>query len=301
MRVSDCKPRVSIVLPTRGRAQRLAQTLPTILAQTFTDFELLIKQDGPGDDGTNAVLAGVRDDRICASMSGAPLGIPGILNTLVAEARGEYIIVLHDHDLFEPTLLAAMVEALDRHPSTNYVHSGLHTIDQDDRVTGTFVRSHQSVTAGREWAAHMLTRMDSPVCACSLVRRSAYERFGAYDPSFGFVADVDLWFRLAMHGDVAYVSSPEMRIREREPGHEYRGLNWTMVEALVAIHRKYAALLSLGVGARVRNRLVVERFVAESFLRHLKYYGFSSAARATSRRHLRTCGTPLSRALATLT
>lgn len=299
--MSDRAPRVSIVLPTRGRAPRLAQTLPTILGQAFTDFELLIKQDGPGDRSTDAVLADVHDDRMRASISGAPLGIPGILNALVAEARGEYIIVLHDHDLFEPTLIGAMVEALDRHPSANYVHSGLHTIDQDDSVTNTFVRGHSPLTPGREWAAFMLTRMDSPVCACSLVRRSAYERFGAYDPSFGFVADVELWFRLAMHGDVAYVPSAEMRIREREPEHEYRGLNWTMVEALVAIHRKYVALLALGPAARVRNRLVVERFVAESFLRHLKYYGFSSAARATSRRHLRTCGTPLSRVLATLT
>lgn len=297
----DRAPRVSIVLPTRGRAPRLAQTLPTILSQTFTDFELLVKQDGPGDGATAAVLSGVRDDRVRGSISGAPLGIPGILNALVSEARGEYIIVLHDHDLFAPTLIASMVEALDRYSSANYVHSGLHAIDQDDLVTATFVRDHAPVTRGSEWAMYMLMRMDSPVCACSLVRRSAYERYGAYDPAFGFVADVDLWFRLAMHGDVAYVRSAEMRIRDREPGHQYRGLNWLMVEALVAIHLRYESLLRPGRAATLRHRYLLERFVAESFLRHLKYHGVSAAARATSRRHLRACGTPLSRLLAAFT
>ena len=54
-----------------------------------------------------------------------------------------------------------------------------------------------------------------PVCALTLVRREAHESYGLYDASYGFISDVEMWMRLSMRGDVAYIDKPLIDVRER--------------------------------------------------------------------------------------
>jgi hypothetical protein len=123
----------------------------------------------------------------------------------------------HDHDLYEPMLLAELADALEKHPSAAFAFSGLETVDPEARrVTARYVHNWPSLMAGRtfleEW---LLPGLDSAVSALTMVRREAIgERL--YDPRFGPVADVETWLRLAAEHDVAYVSKCLIRVRDRD-------------------------------------------------------------------------------------
>lgn len=293
------RPRVSVVMPTYKRPHLIRETLLTVVNQTFPGMEILVKADGT-EDGTEAKVLSLGDPRVRFSRSPVRLGMPGILNSVIAETRGEFVLVLHDHDLYHPRLAEEMVRRLDAHPSAFYAHTAVEMIDAGGRVTRRYLNAYPEVTAGREWARFMLSRYDCPVCACSLVRRSAYERHGLYDPDFGFVADIDLWLRLSLRGDVAYVPEVLISLREREPGHEYRKINWTAVDALLRMHRKHCSLVLPGWKNSMRLALRTERFLIVSYLACLKRSRFAGAARREGKEFLRRKGGVLSRLTAAI-
>lgn len=241
-RVSDSRPfpRVSIVMPTYRRARFIGATIRSLLAQQFDDFELLVRDDGkPGDGTEDAVrIASNGDPRVSYHRNETPRRMPGNINSGIEQSRGEYIAICHDHDIFESDYLGALVRLLDRHPTALYAHCGISCIDQHSAHTGVvFVDDWPQLSRGDVWVRRMLKSFHSPVCALSMVRRSAHETHGLYEPRFGFFADVDLWIRLARFGDVAYESRPLIRVRTREDDHPVATNPWPQLAYLFDIHR----------------------------------------------------------------
>ena len=120
-----------------------------------------------------------------------------------------------------------------------FVHCAVDVITQ----SGNYVRSHvgrwPELTPGWPWLKFMLSSFHCPVCALTVVRREAHEQYGLYDPSYGFVADVEMWMRLSRHGDVAYVREPLVQIRERDRRHEAVEDGICMIGTIARIHRSY--------------------------------------------------------------
>jgi glycosyltransferase involved in cell wall biosynthesis len=94
-------PRVTIALATYNRAGYLHQAIESCLAQTFTDFELLVC-DNASQDGTEAAVASFDDARVRYLRNGQNLGMVGNWNRCLTEARGELIANLCDDDLMLP-------------------------------------------------------------------------------------------------------------------------------------------------------------------------------------------------------
>ena len=236
------RPRVSVVMPTYRRAHLIGDTVRSILAQSLEDFELLVRDDGPGDDGTEAAVraAAAGDPRVKYHRNPVNLRMPRNLNSGIADATGELIAVCHDHDLYHPDFLAELAALLDRHPKALFAHAGIEIVDQEGRSTGArHIGDFRELTPGRDWLATMLASFHCPVCALTMVRRDAHERFGRYDPAYGFISDVEMWMRLSENGDVAYAAKPLIRVRTREDGHEASVNPWPQFATVFAIHRRY--------------------------------------------------------------
>lgn len=291
------RPRVSVVMPTYKRPHLIRETLLTVVNQTFPGMEILVKADGT-EDGTEAEVRHVGDPRIRFSRSPVRLGMPGILNSVVAETRGELVLILHDHDLYHPRLAGELVRRLDAHPAALYAHAAVQIVDGNGRVTRSYLNAFPEVTPGPEWARFMLSRFDCPVCACSMVRRDALERHGLFDPEYGFLADIELWLRLSMQGDVAYVPEILMSLREREAGHEYKKIKWDAVDSVVRIHRRYTPAVLPGWRSAAWLALRTERLLIESYLASMKQTRFARAARREGKEFLRRVGGPLSHLVA---
>jgi glycosyltransferase involved in cell wall biosynthesis len=248
-------------MPTFRRAHAVGETLRSLLDGEWTDFELLVRDDGDGTDGTEQAVATAAngDPRVRYHRNPKNLGMPGNLNAGIAESRGDFIAVCHDHDLYKPSFIRTMVERLHRHPTALFVHCAIETVGQNGAQPQSHIGDWPELTAGPEWLKFMLESLNCPVCALTLVRRDAHEQFGLYDLSCGFIADVEMWMRLSTRGDVAYVREPLIRVCEREENHveAINNQRWIMMAA--KIHRRYlpAAYNTRGQLLR-RVRLEVE-------------------------------------------
>jgi glycosyltransferase involved in cell wall biosynthesis len=212
--VSDQAPRVSVCIPTYNRSAYLRQALDSALAQTFGDFELLVVDDGsPDDTGAVAAEYARRDPRVRYVRNPTNLGMVGNWNRCVALARGEYVALLHDDDLWAPGMLAATAGALAAHPAAAFAYGAAEEIDDAGVVVGmrrSLPRS--AVLAPAQAFAHLLAFNSVPPPAI-LVRASAYAAAGGYDPEVGFTVDWDLWLRLASRYPVVYVDQIVARYR----------------------------------------------------------------------------------------
>lgn len=283
------RPRVSIVLPTRKRPESLARMIRGILDQTFTDFDLHVREDGADDFATADVVRGFHDPRLRYTRSEQRLGIPGVVNALLQEATGEFVMQLHDHDEVQPGWVAACVAALENAPEALYAFGAHEVRDQGGARVATVNRHDPPYTPGPAWLDVLLGSTECPVFACGLVRRSAYERAGLLDPDYGFVADVELWFRLATLGGVAYVDQPLIAFTEREADHEYHGVNWRWVDAIARIHRRYAKRRG-GWGKRLAHWRMLERYLVGAYLIARADPRTTAEARAAARHEARRIG-----------
>lgn len=266
---ADKGPEVTIVMPTFRRAHAVGATIKTLLEGTWTDFELLVRDDGDGADGTREAVAEAAkgDSRVVYHHNAQNLKMPGNLNEGIKESRGDFIAVCHDHDLYNPTFIEMMVKTLRRNPTALFVHCAIETIRQDGAVTQAHIGDWNELTPGAEWLRLMLRSLNCPVCALTVVRREAHERYGLYDLSCGFIADVEMWMRLSSYGDVAYVPQPLIQVAEREEGHAetVNGDRWIRVAA--GIHRRFLPA-AYDLRQRAVRSVLLELKFGNQYLRH---------------------------------
>jgi glycosyltransferase involved in cell wall biosynthesis len=288
-------------MPTYRRAHLVGETIRSVLLQSFADFELLVRDDGKGDDGTEESVkkAAQGDPRVKYHRNEKNLRMPGNLNGGIEDSRGEYIAVCHDHDIYHPDFLFEYVHLLDKHPTALFAHTGLEMVDQEDKPLGAvFVGSWAELSKGRDWLKTMLSSFACPVCALTMVRRQAHERYGLYDPTYGFISDVEMWMRLSSVGDVAFAGRPLVRVRTREDGHEATVNPWPVYATTFAIHRRYGGQAVDSFSGLLRHALMPVRADMQVFrevasrLRHRSRLSFGSSVEP-----LRVGAGPVCRAL----
>jgi hypothetical protein len=129
-------PRVSVLMAAYNSAAYLEEAVASVLAQTMSDFELIVIDDGSKDE-TPEVLARLAagDPRIVAHRQ-ANQGIGGATNTGLRLARADYVAILDSDDAMEPERLAIQADYLDGNPEIAAVGSQWYTMGTDGRITG---------------------------------------------------------------------------------------------------------------------------------------------------------------------
>ena len=189
-------PRISVVIPTHDRAEWLPRAVGSVLAQTWTDFELLIVDDHSTDE-TPAVIARFADARIRSFRHERNFGQSKALNTGIEHARGEYVAFLDDDDEWLPAKLAAQVALLDAAPpSVGLVYCWYDKVDEASRER---IETTQMTVRG-DIFEHMLA-LHVPAATCSwLVRRSTALSIGGFDEGLQQANDVDFISRICARG-----------------------------------------------------------------------------------------------------
>ena len=171
------RPQVSVIIPTHNRASLLLRAIKSVLAQSFTDFELLIVDDGSSDD-TPTVVAGLSDPRIRSFRHSRSRGSAASRNTGIANAVGEYLAFLDDDDEFLPTKLEEQVQALEEASGDVgmvYVWS--------DYVgpTGETLGSRCRTAEGDVFTDVLMLRLTVGVGSTVMIRASALDLIGHFD------------------------------------------------------------------------------------------------------------------------
>jgi glycosyltransferase involved in cell wall biosynthesis len=144
-------PRVSVLLPCRNGGSTLERALRSMLAQTLTDFELLLLDDGSTDESA-AIALRFNDPRIRVFSDGMCRGLPSQLNHGVSCARGQYIARMDADDVSFPCRLEMQLAYLDRNPQIDLVGCRAVVFRDSGDVVGLlpFAPDHAALCA-RPW------------------------------------------------------------------------------------------------------------------------------------------------------
>src|SRR5262249_40080695 len=126
---------VSIGLPFYNPGPLLADALRSVFAQTFTDWELILVDDG-SSDCSSAIAQAVRDPRVTLHRNSTNRGLPFCLNAIPSLCTSDYIARFDADDMMHPLRLERQVAFLDAHPESDVVGCGMWTLDTRDRLTG---------------------------------------------------------------------------------------------------------------------------------------------------------------------
>ncbi|WP_293104420.1 glycosyltransferase, partial [Moorena sp. SIO3I6] len=179
----------------------LPETVDSVFRQTFTDFEILIVDDG-SSDGVEQWAAELVDSRV-KFIAQANQGVSVARNTGIAQAQGEYIALLDSDDLWEPTKLEKQVRCLDDHPKVGLVHSWVALVDEHSQPTGRFFIP---TAEGDVW--QQLLECNPITCSSVMARRCCFETTGGFDPNLRSAEDWDLWIRIAANYPFALIKQP---------------------------------------------------------------------------------------------
>lgn len=183
--MTNSKPIASIVVPAYNASVTLVDTLDSLLAQSFEDFELIVVDDGSTDD-TVEIVKSYSDARI-RLVCQKNRGLAGAHNTGIHEARGEYIGFCDADDLWLPEKLERHVEHLNSNPNVGISFAGSQLIDGDGKPIGI----NQSPKLSAITAADIFKRNPIGNGSSAVMRKAALDDF-AFRPFHEF--DRDWWF-----------------------------------------------------------------------------------------------------------
>lgn len=238
-------PAISILMPTFNRLQFLPPAIESVFAQTFTDWELIIADDGSGQD-TRAYLRSLVGPRVrvlCMAHTGRP---GAMLNAALRIARGEYVAFLDSDDVWLPRKLELQVASLRRHPARRWGCTGFALIDAAGRP---LTAARTAWPASRGWVReHLLT--DAMIAMPSVIAaRSLFEQVGPLDEELAMNYDGDLWLRFAAVSELDGIDEPLTLVRRHgeHGGNDiiaWRDLRRVVEKALRATGEpRFAALL----------------------------------------------------------
>ncbi len=213
-------PYFSIIIPAYNAIKYLPETLESVLKQTFTDFEVVIIDDG-SDDNIIEWATGIKDSRV-KLISQENQGVAAARNLGINQTIGKYIAFIDADDLWEVSKLEKQFHCLQNNPSVGLVHTEMMLIDDNSQSLG---RKFTSNVEGN--ALKQLLEKNTIVTSSVIVNRNCLETVGNFDRNLTSSEDWELWVRIAAHYPIALVKEPLVFYRQHANN---TTKNWQMLE-----------------------------------------------------------------------
>ncbi len=194
-------PKVSVIITTFNRAGLLPRAVKSALAQTFSNYEVIIVDDC-SPDNTQDVIARFTDSRIRSIRHETNKRQSAAINTGIANARGECVAFLDDDDEWLPTKLEKQVEILDSSPPGVGLVYGW--VDEIDDSTGRLISSYHETVEGDIFEYTLNLGLPAPTSAL-LVRSDVCREVGGFDERLTRGNDNDFICRIARQWHAAVV------------------------------------------------------------------------------------------------
>ncbi|MCP2730017.1 glycosyltransferase [Limnofasciculus baicalensis] len=198
---------ISVIIPVYNGERTIDKTIKSVLCQTFSDWELIIIDDG-SQDLTLEIISRIKDHRLKV-FSYPHTGSNASRNRGVSQACGEYISFLDADDLWTPDKLQSQLTVLLENPQAAVAYSWTNCIDESDN----FLRQGSRANATGDVYARLLLTDFLDHGSNPLIRREAFDKVGGFDESLTHAEDWDMWLRLAAQYQFVVVSSPQILYR----------------------------------------------------------------------------------------
>lgn len=261
-------PLVSVVIPCYNQGRYLRYAVESALGQTHGEVEVVIVNDGSSDDTHEVATRYAGNPRVRyvrqENRGLCPARVSG-----VAASAGEYINFLDSDDILAPDKIEKQLRVIESDPRLAFVYCDIRYIDEagaevPEKNSGSIAGSRNqlsgdiftSLFAGGYFPPHT-----------PLVRRSAYEAVGGFDPALGGCGDWDLWLRLAARGFHAYYLDEKLALYRVHPAGMSRdtsGMQEDEVRVIAKLVREFPQRAAEGYFSL--RRRTEDLFVANSWL-----------------------------------
>ena len=218
-------PFFSVIIPAYNPGAYLEQTIQSVVEQTFTDWEIIVIDDGSRADESKQIAQVVEeasrqfpDGKIRCSRQ-ENQGVSVTRNRGATQARAQWLAFLDNDDMWRPAMLNEIHRVLDTHPDTELCHTNFDYIDEKtDFIGHGFGRSisYLSFLAG-----------NFPLLpCCNVISKSAFHEVGGFDPLYPLSQDLDLYLKIYQRAlPVRYIDEPLALYRRHEQNvsQNYRG------------------------------------------------------------------------------
>lgn len=278
------KPLVTVAIPTRNRSAYLRETLESVLRQDYENLEILVS-DNASDDDTAEVVAETGRNARCVRYRRNLLPSPLIahFNQCLAEARGEFFVLLSDDDRISENFVSSLVASLMQNRRATVAVPSNILMDETGRVTRTLPPPRQDLFDGVEFVLDWLwKRCELPVAnLVTVMGRTEMMRKLRYQPfPNGLNSDNLLFLQLALMGQVAFCreasfywrvhdenqssqTPPRLVIRAGREFQRFTRRDWTLQRLIRSHHPEQQRLLRRGI----------RRMSAEAYLHNIGFFG----------------------------
>ena len=262
-------PAVSIILPAFNRIALLRETVRSVFEQTFSDWELIVADDGSSQD-TRSYLRGIDEPRVRVLWlphSGKP---SRVRNAAIAIARAPYLAFLDSDDIWSKDKLRRQMDLHRRRPESRWSYTGCADIDRDGRPCSPEALVRHVWPEG--WILEdVLTVPRNQMPMASIVaERDLVDEVGGFDEDQVRCEDLDLILRMAMRSPAALIGEPLCFIRSKQAeGDHHSGDRAAECIDRVKLFRKMAGLIgerrlrAICLRRRAEQALAAARFQAE--------------------------------------
>jgi glycosyltransferase involved in cell wall biosynthesis len=213
------KQTVSVLIASYNHEKYVADSLRSVLDQTYQDFEIVIVDDG-STDGTVTEIKKTSDPRIKQVFLNQNQGMMVAKTKGLSLASGRYIAILNSDDMFQPDKLEKQVAFLDSHPEVGAVLTQAHIIDDEgepflDRHHFYYDIFTQPNRTRQEWLHHFFYKGNCLCMPSAMIRRECYEVIGYPDKRLHQLPDFDLWIRMCFRYELYVLQEKLTKFRVR--------------------------------------------------------------------------------------
>ena len=237
------EPRASVLLPIYNAENFLGEAIESVLKQTWTDFELLLLNDGSTDNSTKIIEKYCVQDKRCRHLAWENVGLVETLNRGIGAAKGGVLFRMDADDVCSSDRFEKQIQFLESNPNCVAVGSRVLLIDPDGMpiLEMGAMASHEEIDAGN------LSGVGSVMCHPAVaMRRDAAIKIGAYRAEYKHAEDVDFFLRMGEIGRLANMSQVLLKYRQHlgSIGYAHRALQVTSTFAAIAEARRRRGLAS---------------------------------------------------------
>jgi len=272
--VRKTMPKITIIIPAYNSAAFIGEALRSVFNQTYTDFEVVIVNDGSTDDIRGALEPYIDRVRYFRQENQGPAQAR---NRAIEEAGGEYIAFLDADDLWEPEKLAKQIREFERNPELGMIITENSLFDERGIFRHTVGKREYLMKGDIPQNIFLKSGVVTPTV---MVRREVLDQVGVFEQQLRIAEDDNLWIRIAANYPVALIDEPLVKVRD----HRNRTMRVTpnlseyVGENVRLLTTKYGDAVRRRIEPVVPEKLYLMRFT--SGYRHFEQQNYREARRA---------------------
>jgi glycosyltransferase involved in cell wall biosynthesis len=242
--MSSQQPTVSVIIPVYNVEAFIADTLDSVLRQTFQDFEVIVVDD-ESPDGSVELVKQFQDPRI-RLIHQKNRGLAGARNAGIRVAKGQFLAFLDSDDMWRPEKLEKHIQHLKASPDVGVSYSRSEFMDEQSRPLGTYIMSRlRNITAQELLLTNPVGNGSAPVIRREVLDEIAYppvvhgqRELWYFDETFRRAEDIECWARIALQTRWKFEGLPEPLTWYRVNTRSLSGNFGQQHEAMLAVLQK---------------------------------------------------------------